>query len=118
MKEEQSDGSVMKNLKELNAAMDTLIQGESLRTDLDVYVNRLMTKKWFYDGCPSCNKAAEKGMPCNHCNKYVEKTVPHFVMPIELSDSFGSIYSTAYDEQAKKIFWEEEGVIHKMLNYD
>jgi hypothetical protein len=39
-------------------------------------------------------------------------------MPIELSDAFGSIYATAYDEQARKIFWEEEGVIHKMLNYD
>lgn len=35
-------------------------------------------------------------------------------MPVELSDAFGSIYTTAYDEQARRIFWDEEGVIHKL----
>ena len=118
LKEEQVEGTIFKNLKELNAAMDTFIEGESLKTDLDVFVNRLMMKKWYYEGCPSCNKAAEKGMSCTHCSKYVEKTIPHFILTVEFSDAFGSIYSTAYDEQAKKIFWEEEGVIHKMMSYD
>ena len=117
MREEQTEGIVYKNLKELNYAMDTLITGETLRTDLDIFVNRLMTRKWFYEGCPSCNKAAEKGMSC-HCGKYVEQTVPHFIMGVELSDAFGSVFSTAYDDQAKKIFWEEEGVIHKLLKCD
>lgn len=35
-------------------------------------------------------------------------------MPVELSDAYGSIYTTAYDDQAKRIFWDEEGVIHKL----
>lgn len=76
-----------------------------------------MVKKWYYEGCPSCNKTAEKGMSCL-CGKYVEQTVPHFIMGVELGDGFGSIFSTAYDEQARKIFWEEEGVIHKLMKYD
>ena len=56
-------------------------------------------------------------MSC-HCGKYVEKTVPHFILNVEIADAFGSLFTTAYDEQAKKIFWEEEGVIHKMMKYD
>jgi hypothetical protein len=39
-------------------------------------------------------------------------------MGVELSDAFGSIFSTAYDEQSKKIFWDEEGVIHKLMKFD
>lgn len=107
----------MKNTKELNQAIETLVYGETLRTDLDLFVNRLMMKKWYYQGCPQCNKAAEVGMSC-HCGKYVEKTVPHFILNVEIADAFGSLFTTAYDEQAKKIFWEEEGVIHKMMKYD
>ena len=48
VKEEQVEGTIFKNLKELNAAMDNFIEGESLKTDLDVFVNRLMMKKWYY----------------------------------------------------------------------
>ena len=106
------------NFSELTMAIDRMAMDESIRTDTKIYINRLLTKKWFYEGCPGCNKAAEKGLSCQHCNKYVEQTVPHFVMPVELSDAFGSVYSTAYDEQAKRIFWEEEGVIHKLLQLD
>jgi len=51
-------GVIYKNLKELNEAVQYLPMGESLRSDLDIWVNRLMMKKWFYDGCPSCNKSA------------------------------------------------------------
>jgi hypothetical protein len=75
-------------------------------------------KKWYYDGCPHCNKSAEKTTSCSSCNKYVEETVPHFIMNVELADAFGSVYSTAYDDQSKKIFWEEEGVIFKLLKLD
>ena len=39
-------------------------------------------------------------------------------MNVELADAFGSVYSTAYDDQSKKIFWEEEGVIFKLLKLD
>ena len=79
--------------------------GDSLKSDLNVWVNRFNTKKWFYEGCPQCNNSAEKGTSCN-CGKYVEEIVPHFIMSTELSDAYGSIWTTSYDEQSKKIFWE------------
>jgi len=53
-------------------------------------------KKWFYEGCPHCNKSAEKGTSCQ-CGKYVDEIIPHFIMGVELSDAYGSLYSTAYD---------------------
>jgi hypothetical protein len=73
--------------------------GETLRSDLDIWVNRITTNKWFYEGCPQCKKTSEKGTNCQ-CGKYVEETVPHFIMGVEISDPYGSLYSTAYDEQA------------------
>ena len=39
-------------------------------------------------------------------------------MGSEICDGFGSVYTTAYDEQAKKIFWDEEGVIFKLMKLD
>lgn len=49
MKEEDnSHGTVYKNLKELNNAIQYLTLGETLRSDLNVWVSRLLTKKWFY----------------------------------------------------------------------
>ena len=35
-----------------------------------------------------------------------------------MADPSGSLFSTAYDEQAKKVFWEEEGVIFKLMGFD
>lgn len=71
MKEEDNNhGTVHKNLKELNNAIQYLTLGETLRSDLNIWVNRLLTKKWCYEGCPSCNKSSEKGTNC-HCGKYV-----------------------------------------------
>jgi hypothetical protein len=72
MKEEDnSQGTTLKNMRELNDAIQYLSLGESLKSDLDVWVNRLSMKKWFYEGCPSCNKSSEKGTNCQ-CGKYVE----------------------------------------------
>lgn len=116
-KEEDNSGNIFKTMKDLSNAIDYMNDGETLRSDLCVFVNRLLLKKWYYEGCPGCNKAAEKGTSC-HCGKYVQQTIPHFIIPVELSDYTGSLYSSAYDEQAKKIFWEEEGVIHKLMKFD
>jgi hypothetical protein len=77
---------------------------EWARSDLDVYINRFNLKKWHYEGCPHCKKAAESLNNCNFCNKYVEQTKYHFIMGVEVSDSTGSLWTTAYDELAKKIF--------------
>ena len=45
--------------------MDNFIEGENLKTDLDVFVNRLMMKIGFTKDA-SCNRAAEKWMSCTH----------------------------------------------------
>jgi hypothetical protein len=58
-------------MRELGGAIDTMNDGETLRSDLNVLINRITTKKWYYEGCPGCNKSAEKGTSC-HCGKYVE----------------------------------------------
>lgn len=59
MKEEENNhGTVYKNLKELNNAIQYMTLGETLRSDLNIWVNRLLVKKWFYEGCPSCNKSS------------------------------------------------------------
>ena len=84
---------------------------ETIRTDTNIYINGLLTKKWYYEGCTGCNRAVEKGTSCSGCGKYAEQTNPHFSMPVELSDAFGSLYTVAYNEHAKKIFWNEEGVM-------
>jgi hypothetical protein len=68
--DQYNSGTIYKNLKDLNEAIQSLSSGESLKSDLDVFVTRILTKKWFYDGCPACNKSAEKGVTC-HCGKYV-----------------------------------------------
>lgn len=54
-------------------------------------------KKWHYDGCPHCSKSAENLVNCTHCQKYVEKTVGHFILGVEVCDSTGSLWTTAYD---------------------
>lgn len=49
MKEEDnSHGTICKNLKELNHAIQYLTLGETIRSDLNVWVSRLLTKKWCY----------------------------------------------------------------------
>lgn len=117
MGQDDNQGVFLTNLKELNDAVQYLSMGETLKTDLNVLIGRFLMKKWFYEGCPACNKSAEKGTTC-HCGKYVEETVPHFILTVELADAFGSVWTTAYDDQSKRIFWEEEGVIHKLMRFD
>ena len=77
---------------------------EWARSDLTIFVNRFSLKKWHYDGCPHCSKAAESLSNCQHCNKYIEKTIGHFITGVEICDFTGSMWTVAYDEWAKKIF--------------
>jgi hypothetical protein len=62
-------------------------------------------RKWFYEACPDpkCKKSAEIGSTCGKCGVTVDYTTPHFIMGVELSDAFGSIEVTAYDDFAHKI---------------
>lgn len=62
--------------------------------------------KWFYDACnnPKCKKTAESGQKCMSCGHYNEVVQRRFIIPIELSDSTGSIWTTAFDEFSQEIF--------------
>lgn len=97
--------------------VDSMQDGDTIRSDLNVWLNKMVMKKWYYDGCPHCNKVTEENNTCPHCQKFVNKTVPHFIMRVEISDPYGSIWSTAYDEFAGKIF-KEDDLIQKLLRYD
>lgn len=37
-------------MRELGGAIDTMNDGETLRSDLNVLINRITTKKWYYEG--------------------------------------------------------------------
>lgn len=59
MKEEDPNSTpACRNFQELTKAISQMGMGETIKTDVNVWVNRIMTKKWFYEGCPACNKAA------------------------------------------------------------
>ena len=60
-----------KTLKELEYKIDLLDYDQWARADVTVFVNKFNHKKWHYEGCPNCNKAAERLNSCTHCNKYV-----------------------------------------------
>ncbi len=69
--EDNTNTVIYKNSRDLLSAIETMSSGETLKSDLDVFINRLLMKKWYYEGCPGCNKSAEKGTSC-HCGKYVQ----------------------------------------------
>jgi hypothetical protein len=84
-------------------------QGDIVKSILYVWINRFaFLKKWSYEACPNpkCKKAAEKYSKCQNCGYAIEETNLNFSMGIEVSDYCGSIWITAYDELAKKIFYD------------
>lgn len=92
-------------------------QGQTVKSILYVWVNRFaFSKKWCYEACPKCKKAAEKYSKCANCEYAIEDTNLNFMMGIEISDFFGSIWITAYDELAKKIFYDMGNAAAKQLN--
>lgn len=95
------------NTKELDDKIMRMRDGDTIKSLLYVWVNRFaFAKKWNYDACPKCRKAASKYSKCNNpeCGYAIEETTLNFSMGIEISDYYGSIWVTAYDELAKKIF--------------
>lgn len=78
---------------------------ETIKSLLFVWIHRFaFGKKWNYEACPKCKKAAEKYSKCAHCGFAIEETDLKFTMGVEISDFCGSIWITAYDDLAKKIF--------------
>ena len=62
--------------------------------------------KWAYGACnnPRCKKAAESFNKCQHCGSYNELINRKYMLPVELSDHTGSIWTTAFDDFANMIF--------------
>ena len=65
-----------------------------------------MQGKWLYGACnnPRCKKAAEQFSRCQHCGSYNEQLGKKYMVPVELSDYTGSIWTTAFDDFANDIF--------------
>lgn len=62
--------------------------------------------KWYYNSCPNqkCKRGADNDSTCFNCKIKIEKTVPRFKVQLELSDSFGSLWVTAFEEFGQLVF--------------
>ena len=56
--------------------------GETIKSDLNIWINKMNNKRFYYDGCPHCKKTAESNNNCPNCNKFVDKAVSHFILGI------------------------------------
>lgn len=115
---EENTEDMCKNIKELQDKIVNLSEGDSIKSMLNVWVNRMAVhRKWSYDACPKCKKAAENHSKCQNenCQYLIEQTNPSFMMGVEVSDPYGSIWVTAYDEFGKKIFHDMNGQIVTQL---
>ena len=66
------------------------------------YVSLISFKgKWYYESCPKCKRGgAESNNSCIHCGAFIEEAISRFILPIEIADYSGSIWTTAFDEFA------------------
>lgn len=62
--------------------------------------------KWSYEACNNlkCKKTTESHSKCLNCGHYNDATNRRFILPIEISDFTGSLWTTAFDELAQEIF--------------
>jgi hypothetical protein len=97
----------------MEAAKENMAENDAVWSDLRVYLNRIKDKpKKIYDGCPNCKKGVQpEDTSCSGCNKNFDKPTSRYIVPIEISDYTGSIWTTAYDEFAVKMFKVAGGTI-------
>jgi len=90
----------------------------TLYSTLNAYVSLISFKgKWSYESCPKCKKGgAESNTNCTHCSAFIEESVSRFILPIEIADYTGSIWTTAFDEFASVILQGKD--INTLKNYD
>lgn len=101
------DSRFSRFVKEIEAEVMYSNSLEPVYSDLEVWITHMSFKnKWFYDACnnPKCKKAAESGQKCLNCGHFNEIVQRRFIIPIELSDCTGSIWTTAFDELSHEIF--------------
>lgn len=54
----EGDYEVCTTIKELEDKVERMGNDEWARSELTIFINRFALKKWHYDGCPHCSKAA------------------------------------------------------------
>jgi hypothetical protein len=80
---------------------------ETIYSEVNVYLCHISLKgKWYYDSCPNlkCKKSADSYTFCLYCNTEIKEVQSRFILPIELSDYCGSVWTTAFDEFGQQIF--------------
>lgn len=61
------------NTKDLNDKINRMGYHDTIKSTLFVWVNRFaVSRKWSYEGCPKCKKAAEKYSKCANCGHAIE----------------------------------------------
>jgi hypothetical protein len=94
-------------------AKENMADDGAVWSDLRVYLNRIKDKpKRTYDGCTSCKKGVQpEDTTCSSCRVTFDKPASRYILPIEMSDYTGSMWTTAYDEFAVKMFKVAGGTI-------
>lgn len=103
---DENNTKTIRNVKEIEHAKENLTEDGSIWSDLRVYLNRIKDKaKKTYDGCPFCKKTVQPDDNiCGNCSKNFPKAQTRYILTIELSDYSGSIWTTAHDDFAERIF--------------
>ena len=97
----------LKTIKELEYEINSANPNEAIYSDLEVWLTHTSFKgKWYYEACNnrSCKKSTEAFSKCMNCGHYNDNTIKKIIMPIEISDITGSLWTTAFDEFAQEIF--------------
>jgi replication factor A1 len=96
-----------KTIKELEQEVGYAGASEVTYSDLEVWLTHASFKgKWHYEACnnPKCKKGTEPFTVCVSCGTQNGQTNRKFILPIEISDITGSLWTTAFDEFAQEIF--------------
>ncbi len=108
----------IRSIKKLENEIEYMEQDQTLYSTLHAYVSLISFKgKWYYDSCPKCKKGgASSNSTCLNCDAFIEEAIPRFILPIEIADYTGSIWTTAFDEFASTILQGKD--INALKNYD
>ena len=74
-----------KNIKELQDKISYMTEGDSIKSVLHVWLNRMaINRRWYYDACPKCKKTAENHSKCQNenCRYVIEQTNPSLMMGV------------------------------------
>ena len=90
----------VKTIKELEHEINVMNPSESIYSDLEVWFSHVSFKgRWFYEACNNvkCKRGTESFTQCSHCGHYNDNTQKKLILPIEISDISGSLWTTAFD---------------------